>query len=389
MQARANVNLAFRATGVTPLSLVLLLVAMPAQAHTLSTPSGWRVHLAEALGVPVAEGAALRGSVRHHVARALDAHRQSIESRPPAFVLDVRPEAGITGEVGLTRLSGEARMGLETLQLRPGLRREFGGAEWSVHAVLSYQRFASRGLGQRDWMLTGERAVLGAASAMTSSQATPVLGFEQWASGSALAVEWRAPLFGAATVDAAVQTRTNMEPFRTYRGVYADPGEFDLPANAKFGVSLPWVLGVEQSVRVGVDRRLYSDVEAFTSRALPQRFLSLLGDAGSPEFRWRDLTVYSFEWTARPDRQSAFTLRYSSRQQPEPTSELLRAALATEFTDRNFGLEYARDLGEGRSLRFGATYAPYPYFLGPSLFTVDAAGGRRQVEVEAVLRVPF
>lgn len=389
MQARANVNLAFRATGVTPLSLVLLFVAAPVHAHTISSPSGWRVHLAEALGLPVAEGPARQGTLRHHVARALDAHRASIESRLPTFVLDVRPEAGVSGEVGLTRLSGEARMGLETLQLRPGLRREIGASEWSVHAVLSYQRFASRGLGQRDWTLTGERSIGAARWVGASASGAASIGLEQWAGGSALAVEWRAPLIGAAAVDAMVQTRTNMEPFRAYRGVYADPGDFDLPANAKFGLSMPWVLGVEQSLRLGVDRRMYSDVEAFTSRALPQRFLSLLGDAGSPEFRWRDLTVYSLEWTARPDRHSAVTLRYSSRQQPEPTSELLRAALATEFTDRNFGFEYARDLGEGRSLRFGATYAPYPYFLGPSLFTVDAVGGRRQVEVEAVLRVPF
>ena len=142
------------------------------------------------------------------------------------------------------------------------------------------------------------------------------------------------------------------------------------------------------SVGLDVTRVMYSKINAFTSHALPTRFLSLLGDGAAPDFAWQDLTVYAADLTWRATKRDAFELRWTSQQQPIPTSELLASVLSPEYTDNNFSVAYSRLLGDASMLRLAASYAPSQYFLGNASYLDDGAQGA-QVEVEAVWSVRF
>src|SRR5690606_36696888 len=133
----------------------------------------------------------------------------------------------------------------------------------------------------------------------------------------------------------------------------------------------------------------YSGVEAFLSPSMPNRFLALLGDGTSPEFRWRDLTIYSAEWRWQPNQANAFALRYSTRQQPAPSSSALRRALAADYTDNNFAVSYARRLMPGLHLGFSASYAPATYFLGYADPFSRAFSQGEQIEGEILLTALF
>jgi hypothetical protein len=134
---------------------------------------------------------------------------------------------------------------------------------------------------------------------------------------------------------------------------------------------------------------LYSEIDAFTSAALPTRFLSLLADGGSPAFAWRDLTIYSLEGSVADRTGGQWSLRYTTRQQPAPTSDLLRRALESEFTDTNVALGYRRGLGDFGRLSLAASYAPSRYFLGASPYVRRDLGNGSQMEFEASWSLAF
>ena len=93
-------------------------------------------------------------------------------------------------------------------------------------------------------------------------------------------------------------------------------------------------------------------------------------------------------WQWQPDADTTLEMRYSTQLQPEPTSELLRDALSTEYTDRNLGLTLARRAGLSGEFQFSASYSPYSYFLGPRIYSNSIDAGS-QLEVEAVYRLSF
>ena len=76
-----------------------------------------------------------------------------------------------------------------------------------------------------------------------------------------------------------------------------------------------------------VERVMYSEISAFPSRALPNRFLSLLGDSTSPSFDWEDLTVYTIGYTWSDGEDQQWHVDLSTRTQPSPSSRLLSRAL--------------------------------------------------------------
>lgn len=238
------------------------------------------------------------------------------------------------------------------------------GDELSLGGVFAYENFSNTGLG------------------FTDSGA----GAEQ-SSGSALSLAWLSRANGPVRAFARLQSQVRMDEYRSYRGIFADPGRFDLPARAQLGLQFSpsnthqWGVSVE---RVG-----YANIRPFASQALPDRFQSLLGDSASPEFAWQDLTVYHVNYVYRPSDSEAWALGWASRQQPEPTSRRLANALASEFTDTNLSLNYVKNLTDSSRWRFGASYAPKSYFLGPSLLSYQNSREGAQFEAEALFEVTF
>jgi hypothetical protein len=305
----------------------------------------------------------------------------SLSLTDPDGLLSVSVSRALTGDTpayeagGLSaqRLTG-AGVGLERTLVAPSLNRNVGdGANISAGVVLAYQHFASWGRG------AGTRA-------FNDDLGQSPASFLGVSYGSGVRVGLEQELGSEFALQTQYQSRIDMSELQDYRGLYSRPGDFDLPAVASAG--LAWNDGGPMTVAVGVSRVLYSDIAPFTSAALPVRFLALLGDANSPTFEWRDLTVYSLDWRWNLDGQSTVGLHYTTRQQPEPTSDALRAALAGEFTDDNFGVSLTRRLERFGALRFAASYAPAQYFLGNASISNRDAGGE-QVEVEAVWSMAF
>jgi hypothetical protein len=263
--------------------------------------------------------------------------------------------------------------GLERTTLAPSLSRAVGdNGVLTAAVILASQQFATWGFG------SGTRYLV---------QAGPVQSaLSDVSYGSGVRVSMMQPLSSSVNVVSAFQSRVDMDAFNNYRGIYSEPGDFDLPAVASVG--LQWDAGGATTLGLGVSRIGYSDVAPFTSSALPPSLLALIGDGTSPSFAWRDLTVVNVDWAWRPAAATELTLRYSTQQQPEPTSNLLSSALEDRYSDRNFSVSLLQGFAAGASIEVHASYAPVPYFLGNTSYAERDSSGD-QLEVEAFWSVPF
>jgi|JI10StandDraft_1071094.scaffolds.fasta_scaffold327670_2 hypothetical protein len=249
----------------------------------------------------------------------------------------------------------------------------FGQVE--LTAVVAHQRYASAGFGTAAWISQEDLAGLRGSAP------------QELSAGHGVRMGYSAPLNEAFALNLSVQSKIDMDAFKSYRGVYSEAGDFDLPARIRS--QLQWNAAPNAALAFGIERVLYSEISAFTSATLPTRFLSLLGDGSSPEFAWRDLTVYSLEGTVVDGDGGQWSLRYTTRQQPSPTSRLLERAISDEFTDSNWAFGYKRELGAFGQLWLAASYAPSRYFLGAAPYTRTDLGHGSQAEVEALWTIPF
>jgi hypothetical protein len=361
-------------------------LAGPAGATDGDLQARWRDYARQR----IAPGYTWSGIAPAEAPTALSAFRAASSHGVPGSARSAAPLAlerlglRLSGEAQRQPLSAPSQLGVLDRGRNP-IANEFVAStvdrqvgedgRFSVSAILARQRYASAELGLMPWDAPTRLEPVSGALPHESSSGTGVrVGFSDALSPR---LSW----------NIALQSRLDMEPFKSYRGIYSDPGDFDVPARAELGVA--FALTPKLQLGVAAERVFYSDTDAFTSAALPSRFLSLLGDGTSPAFAWRDLTVYSAEVAFRDGRKGEWSLRYTTRQQPSPTSRLLHAVLEPEFTDLNLAAGYSRSLGGFGTLMFAASYAPATYFLGAAPFVQSNYDGGSQVEVEALWTIPF
>jgi long-chain fatty acid transport protein len=260
----------------------------------------------------------------------------------------------------------------------PGFEHQFdNNGVLGVSAVIAYQRYSAASLGLRS-----------ASTPDSTLWAVPGYSpYEESAYGTGVRLAVRQEVISGFAVDAGFQSRIDMEDFAAFRGVYSQPADLDIPARAHLGLAFQ---ASERSwLNVAVERVLYSEISAFASRNLPNRFLSLLGDSTSPNFNWEDLTVYSvgFAWSNGTDQEWRIDL--TTRTQPSPTSQLLNQAIEGDLAKSALVMGYSRRTGERSQVHFNAAYAPSEYAFGGSVLGVTTEDLDQRFELEAMWTLAF
>jgi len=264
--------------------------------------------------------------------------------------------------------------GLQRYVIAPSLSQRWGeNSALSFSAIFAYQRFAGLGLGINSVPVQDNAGI-----------ATPdALHGNAGSYGSGMRVDFNSALTDRVSWQLGYQSRVNMDAFNNYRGVYSEPGSFDIPASANAGIG--YALTPEFKFDLGVERVMYSQITPFTSYALPTRFLVLLGSEISPSFRWQNLSVYSIGGTWQSEDFGTWSLRYSTREQPLPTSALLQSALEPYLSSHDVEFAFTRAFGANSSLHLAATYAPTEFVLGlPTSNSLRNLNSGNQIEYEAL-----
>ena len=106
------------------------------------------------------------------------------------------------------------------------------------------------------------------------------------ATGVGFRVGWIGNVNRMITLGATYQSRTWMGKLNRYRGLFAQQGEFDIPANFAGGVAIK--PSQRTTVAVDVERILYSQVKSIANSGSN---MALLGSDNGPGFGWHDITV--------------------------------------------------------------------------------------------------
>lgn len=267
---------------------------------------------------------------------------------------------------------------LERRYFSPGFDKQLNDSGvLGVAAVIAYQRYSAASLG----------LMLANTPDNEFFHSTRYRPYEESGYGTGVRLNLRQEVFQGLAFETGFQSRIDMEAFASFRGVYANPADLDIPARAHVG--LDFRTGQRSWLNLAVERVLYSDINAFPSRYLPNRFLSLLGDSTSPAFDWNDLTVYSVGWTWSDGGDEQWQIGVSTRPQPSPSSLLLSRALQGDLAKSAMTVGYSRRTGPTSRLNFNAAYAPSEYAFGGSVLGVTTGSLDQRFEAEALWTYAF
>ncbi|HEC86080.1 MAG TPA: transporter [Thioploca sp.] len=121
--------------------------------------------------------------------------------------------------------------------------------------------------------------------------------------GGGLRVGWLGKITDYLTLGASYQTPLWMSPFHDYKGLLAEEGKFNIPANFNLGLALR--VTPEITLAVDYQRIEYGDINAMSNASdlvfTPGQ--TLLGTKNGLGFGWEDMDILKFgvEWKYSPD----------------------------------------------------------------------------------------
>jgi len=201
--------------------------------------------------------------------------------------------------------------------------------------------------------------------------------------GGGVRVGWLSQFHDRFSAGVSYQTRMKMTKFDRYKGLFAEGGKFDIPANMTAGVAL----GVLPNLILVYDlqRIWYGSIRAVGNSAdlafTPGEIL--LGTDDGLGFGWRNITVHKFgvQWDWRED----FTLRagYSICDEAIPGSQALFNILAPAVVTEHYTFGLTKKFRKNEvSLAF--MYAPEKELPGMNPNTGPQSGSlyMKQFETE-------
>ena len=194
--------------------------------------------------------------------------------------------------------------------------------------------------------------------------------------GWGLRVGWIGKLLPACDVGATYQTKTRMSEFDKYRGLFAEQGGFDIPANYGAGVACrlaPVTLALD------IVRIEYSGVRSINNPLLPNLFNARLGTDNGAGFAWDDVTSYRLggQWQVNPDLQ--LRAGYNHGKQPIPTSDTLFNVLAPGVVEDHYTLGATFKVGMNAELSFAYMLAPKVTVNGTNSIPAPFGGGNANI----------
>ncbi len=278
-----------------------------------------------------------------------------------------------------SNLLGAERARVEQSLIMPGVTTQVNAQNaLTVSAVLAAQRFVNPGMN-----LTPHQGAVAVMQSTTGIQGQRV----ESSHGLGLRVANQFSPVSSVVIETAYQSRIDMNPLATLQGVHGAQAQLDIPS--RFEAEIRFALSERVVASLGASHIFYSEVGAFPSRAMPARFGSLLGDSTSPEFAWRDLSVFTAGLGLQVTEQLSAHIEYDSRAQPRPTSKALSNALGNELTKHAWRVGLTQQTGERASFIVSAAYAPPEYVFGGHVLGVVSDQLEQSLEVQALWQVFF
>ncbi|MDQ2088782.1 OmpP1/FadL family transporter [Marimonas arenosa] len=188
---------------------------------------------------------------------------------------------------------GPLGVNLEQLFVQVNYATEVGnGVTLGFAPIVAAQRFSATGLQAFD------------APGFTTAVGSVTDNGDDWSVGFGAQIGVLIEASPNLTFGASVRSKIKMDPFESYAGLFADAGDFDIPASATIGMTFMPPSNSALKITAEWQRIFYSGVGAIgnsSTTPLP------LGSPGGPGFGWKDMDV--FRLAAEYEVNSQWTVR--------------------------------------------------------------------------------
>jgi long-chain fatty acid transport protein len=233
-----------------------------------------------------------------------------------------------------------------------------------VTPIFAWQGFEAKGL-----QAFGEMGFSSEPDKLTNNGSSSSVGY-------GVKVGYLGEWLGYLSFGASFQSKTYMQKFEDYAGLFAEQGGFDIPASWTAGVALGFT---GMGIAFDVQQILYSQVKSIANPLLPNLQESQLGDDGGAGFGWKDMLI--FKTGAWYMTNGGWMLRggYSYGGQPIPESEVLFNILAPGVIEQHLSFGVSKDVGMDKELSLVVTRAFSNSVSGPNPLEVP---GQQTIEIE-------
>ncbi len=243
--------------------------------------------------------------------------------------------------------AGTAGVNLEQLFLNATYSRKMGAkSSWGVSAIAAYQRFEAKGLATFGGFSTN-------AANLSNNGVDDSFGL-----GFKLGIQGE--IIKGLTLAASYQSKFDMDEFDKYSGLFAEQGDFDIPATWTAGLALKAT--PKQVITFDIQRIEYSDVAAIanpmnnlintTSGCAAGVTSRCLGGSDGAGFGWRDMTIYKIGWQWAAAQNWTLRAGFSHGTQPIPESEVVFNILAPAVIEDHLTLGFSWDISKTSELSF-------------------------------------
>lgn len=213
------------------------------------------------------------------------------------------------GRFGAT---GSAGVNLEQLFITPSIARKLNDSNTVGLALnLAYQRFSAKGIG----IFNNYSASPGQVSDQGSDSAT----------GVGVRLGWIGQVTPQLTLGASWSSRVHGR-FSKYQGLFANGGDFDIPANAAIGAT--FAATPDTTLAIEAQQIRYASVAAVGDSAASLFAGQPLGSANGPGFGWSNMNILKIGVQHRMSERLTLRAGVSFANQPIPASETFFNILA-------------------------------------------------------------
>ncbi len=258
-------------------------------------------------------------------------------------------------------------------------------SSWGVSPILAFQAFEARGL---------------SVFANFSTDSNNLSNRQHDRSyGMGVRVGYQGEVSPGVTFGISATSKIYMSKFKKYRGLFAEGGDFDIPANITLG--LAWKTSPTSTFTADVQKIWYSQIKSIANPLAPLATscnptppppgvgAGCLGGSDGAGFGWRDMTIVKLGYQWQGSGGWTWRVGVSHGKQPIPNSEVLFNILAPGVMETHFTFGFTKQTGKNSEFNFAAMYAPTKKVSG-RVDTTSIGGGvdnltiqMRQFEVEA------
>ena len=173
--------------------------------------------------------------------------------------------------------------------------------------------------------------------------------------GAGIKVGWMGKITEKLSLGATYHSKTYMSKLDDYAGLFAEGGNFDIPAS--YGVGFAYQATPDLTVAFDYQRIEYSDVKSVNNPLIPNLSSSKLGKADGAGFGWRDIDVFKVGFNYQWNDKLTVRAGYNHNSQPIPSSETFFNILAPGVIKDHLSLGFTYKITDNRELTLAYTHA--------------------------------